>query len=87
MGLLAARPPNWTVQPGRNQREREVIAKVAVYLDRFDARGDGLGTELAARHEQCIWRDLRHSLIALQRDDNRDEDRHLEAERDVGPER
>jgi hypothetical protein len=76
----------WTAQPGRSQQEREVIAKVAVFRDRFDVRGDGLGGQPASRDEQRIWRGLRNSLIALHRDD-RDEDRHLEAERDIGLER
>ena len=79
-------PPGPT-QPGRSQREREVVAKVAVYRDRFDVQGDGLGAEPAGRDEQRIWRGLRDSLVALQRDDDRDDDRHLEAERDVGLER
>ena len=77
----------WTGQPGRSQREREVIAKVAVYRDRFDVQGDGLGAEPAGRDEQRIWRGLRDRLVALQRNDDRDEDRHLEAERDIGLER
>jgi hypothetical protein len=78
---------NWTGEPGRSQREREVIAKVAVYRDRFDVQGDGLGAEPAGRDEPRIWRGLRNRLVALQRDDDRDEDRHLEAERDIGLER
>jgi hypothetical protein len=44
----------------------------------------GLGTELSGRGEQRIWRGLRNSLVAIQRDDDRDQDRRLEAERDVG---
>ena len=56
-------PPGPT-QPGRSQREREVIAKVAVYRDRFDVQGDGLGAEPAGRDERRIWRGLRDSLVA-----------------------
>jgi hypothetical protein len=77
----------WTGEPGRSQREREVIAKVAVYRDRFDVQGDGFGAEPSSRDEQRIWRGLRNSLAALQRDDDREQDRHLEAERDIGLER
>ena len=66
----------WTGQLGRGQREREVIAKVAVFRDRFDVQGDGLGEEPAGRDEQRIWRGLRDRLIAPQRNDDRDEDRH-----------
>jgi hypothetical protein len=58
-----------------------------VYRDRFDVHEDGFGGEPAGRDEQRIWRGLRRILTALRRDDDRDQDRHLEAERDIGLER
>lgn len=58
-----------------------------MHRDRFDVRGDGLGAQPSGRDERRIWPGLRDGLVALQRDEDRDDDRHLETERDVGLER
>jgi hypothetical protein len=80
--------PTWTNQPPQHgRRERELVAQVAVYRDRFNVQSDGLGVEPTGRDERRIWRGLRDSLVALQRDDDRDDDRHLEVDRDIGLER
>ena len=87
LGPHDADRPAWAARPDQSQRERDIVGKIAVYRDRFGVQGDGLGAAPAGNDARRIWQGLSSTLHALQRSDDRDEDRHLEVERDVGLER
>ncbi len=64
----APRPPgwarplvgqHWSTNPGVEQRQRDVVARAAVYRDRYEVTGDGLGDAPADPTRRRIWAALR----------------------------
>jgi hypothetical protein len=69
---------------GSGSAEGEALAEIAVYRDRFNVPGDGLGPRPEGGEMQLIWSALGGRFV-LRRDDDRADDHQLE--HDVGLER
>ena len=80
---------SWAPMPPAAARQRDTIAKVAVYRERFAISGDGIGLTPSDETQRRIWLSLRDALRAPAGRDGHDAERtrHNETDNDVDLER
>lgn len=77
---------SWSSGSGDRDRQRSVVAKAAIYRDRFGVEGDGLGPRPEGAEQVRIWRSLLTEATAARRATVGPDSAHTVA-RDAGAER